>query len=90
MERIVDKFIKELNDQLSGRKITLNISDEVRTWLAKKGHDPFYGARPLARIIQKEIKDHISDQILFGKLERGGKILVERKDDQLNFSYSGQ
>jgi ATP-dependent Clp protease ATP-binding subunit ClpA len=90
MEKIVDKFIKELNGQLLGRKAALNISNDVRTWLAKKGHDPFYGARPLARIIQKEIKDHISDQILFGKLEKGGKILLDLKDDQLDFSYSGQ
>ncbi len=89
MEKIVDKFINELNEQLTGRKVTVYISPEVRTWLAKKGYDPYYGARPLSRLIQKEIKDCVSDQILFGKLEKGGNILIGLEQDQLQFDYSG-
>jgi ATP-dependent Clp protease ATP-binding subunit ClpA len=87
MKNIVDKFILELNGQLSIRKVTVTISDGARTWLAQKGHDPVYGARPLARIIQTEIKDTIADEILFGKLEKGGEILVDLLDDALAFSY---
>jgi ATP-dependent Clp protease ATP-binding subunit ClpA len=87
MKKIVDKFILELNGQLSIRKVTVTISDGTRTWLAQKGHDPVYGARPLARIIQTEIKDTIADEILFGKLEKGGEILVDLLDDALAFSY---
>lgn len=87
MKRIVDKFIAELNGQLSARKVTVTISEGVRGWLAEKGHDPVYGARPLARIIQTEIKDTIADEILFGKLDRGGEILVDLLDNALTFSY---
>jgi ATP-dependent Clp protease ATP-binding subunit ClpA len=87
MARIVDKFIAEINDQLSIRRVTLTISDEVRLWLAEKGHDPIYGARPLARLIQTDIKDKVADEILFGKIDRGGEILVELQDGELVFSY---
>ncbi len=88
MEKIVDKFIDELNQQISSKKITLAISSEVRSWLAKKGHDSRYGARPLSRLIQNEIKNVISEQILFGHLEKGGRIIVNVEDDNLTFSYS--
>jgi ATP-dependent Clp protease ATP-binding subunit ClpA len=86
MEMIVDKFMKELNEQLVAKKVTVNITPEVRTWLAKKGHDPTYGARPLSRVIQKDIKDHLSDEILFGRLNKGGVVLVDLEDDKLNFN----
>jgi ATP-dependent Clp protease ATP-binding subunit ClpA len=86
MELIVDKFINELNAQLSARKVFLTITPEVRTWLAKKGHDPSYGARPLGRLIQTDIKDRLSDEILFGRLTKGGVITVDLKDDQLEFA----
>ncbi len=87
MEMVVDKFIAELNEQLSVKKVALTISPAVRVWLAKKGHDPRYGARPLARVIQTEIKDLLSDEILFGKLSNGGHIHIDIKDEQLDFSF---
>ena len=87
MEMVVDKFISELNQQLSIKKVALTISPAVREWLAKKGHDPRYGARPLARVIQTEIKDKLSDEILFGKLSKGGHVQVDIHDDQLEFSF---
>jgi ATP-dependent Clp protease ATP-binding subunit ClpA len=87
MARIVDKFIAEINDQLSVRRVTLTISDEVRLWLAEKGHDAIYGARPLARLIQTDIKDKVADEILFGKIDRGGEIFVDLQDGELVFSY---
>ena len=88
MEKVVDKFIVELNEQLSAKRVSLMISDKARTWLAKKGHDPRFGARPLGRVIQTEIKDILSDQILFGQLEKGGMLFVDVANDKLNFSYS--
>ena len=87
MEKVVDKFIVELNDQLAVKKVSLTISDPVRTWLAKKGYDPQYGARPLARVIQTEIKDALSDQILFGTMQKGGVVHIDLKDDKLVFDY---
>jgi ATP-dependent Clp protease ATP-binding subunit ClpA len=87
MEKVVDKFMAELQTQLSEKKVIISLSDEARTWLAKRGHDPKMGARPLGRLIQKEIKDVLSDDILFGKLEKGGHVLVDVKDEKLSFDY---
>jgi ATP-dependent Clp protease ATP-binding subunit ClpA len=87
MELIVEKFIAELNQQLSIKKVALTISPAVRTWLAKKGHDPTYGARPLARVIQNEIKDQLSDEILFGELQNGGLVSLDMTGDELTFNY---
>ena len=88
MEMIVDKFIAELNEQLAIKKVALTISPAVRTWLAKKGHDPAYGARPLSRVIQTEIKDKIADELLFGALQRGGLVSLDLADNKLTFNYS--
>jgi len=87
MEKVVDKFMAELNGQLAVKKIKLTIAPQVRTWLAEKGYDPTYGARPLARLIQTEIKDALSDQILFGRLHKGGVVSVDLKEDKLVFNY---
>ena len=88
MEMVVDKFMAELNGQLAVKKVALTISPAARTWLAKKGHDPQYGARPLTRVIQTEIKDQLSDEILFGKMQKGGLVHVDLTDDKLTFNYS--
>jgi ATP-dependent Clp protease ATP-binding subunit ClpA len=87
MEMIVDKFIAELNQQLANKKVALTISPAVRTWLAEKGHDPAYGARPLGRVVQTEIKDKLADEILFGALQHGGHVSLDMADDQLTFNY---
>jgi ATP-dependent Clp protease ATP-binding subunit ClpA len=87
MEKVVDKFMMELNGQLAVKKIIVTISDRVRTWLAKKGYNPQYGARPLARVIQTEIKDALSDEILFGRMQKGGEVSIDLKDDELVFNY---
>jgi len=85
MEKVVDKFMAELKTQLSTQKVTISLSPPARTWLAKKGHDPKFGARPLGRLIQTEIKDMLSDEILFGKLVKGGHVHVDILDDELTF-----
>jgi len=59
----------------------------VRGWLAKKGHDPRYGARPLARVIQTEIKNGLSDAILFGRLQKGGEVALDLGDDKITFRF---
>jgi ATP-dependent Clp protease ATP-binding subunit ClpA len=87
MEMVVDKFMKELNSQLSVKKVRLAYTAAVRGWLAKKGHDPRYGARPLARVIQTEIKNGLSDAILFGSLQKGGEVALDLADDKITFRF---
>jgi len=89
MEKIVDKFMAELNEQLAVKKISLSISSKARNWMAKKGHDPLFGARPLSRLIQTEIKDILTDEILFGKLSGGGKVLVDVENDKIRVKEQG-
>ncbi|NLF96346.1 MAG: ATP-dependent Clp protease ATP-binding subunit ClpA [Candidatus Riflebacteria bacterium] len=74
MKQVVDKFIRELNAQLKERRVELELDESARLWLAEKGYDPVHGARPLARVIQKEIKDALSEEVLFGKLSHGGHV----------------
>ena len=88
MELVVDKFIAELGEQLALKKLPFICSDTARSWLARKGYDPDYGARPLARLIQSEIKDKLSDEILFEKLEKGGRVSIDLDEYSLVFDYS--
>jgi ATP-dependent Clp protease ATP-binding subunit ClpA len=88
MKLVVDKFMKELKEQLDVKKVSISYSDNARTWLAKNGHDPRYGARPLSRLIQTEIKDILSNEILFGCLEKGGEAFVDLEDEKLIFDFS--
>ena len=88
MEKVVDKFMKELAGQLSAKKVYLDYTATARRWLARNGHDPRYGARPLSRLIQTEIKDTLSNEILFGRLQKGGRVLVDLADDRLTFDFS--
>ena len=84
MEQVVDKLLKELQAQLSARKISMRVSHGVRSWLAKEGYSPQFGARPLARLIQEKIKDPVADIILFQGLSRGGKISVDIREGELS------
>ncbi|MCG8333412.1 MAG: ATP-dependent Clp protease ATP-binding subunit ClpA [Proteobacteria bacterium] len=83
MKFIVDKFIRELEEQLKNKKVTFQLTEGAKTWLAKKGYSEEYGARPLSRVIQKEIKDKLSDEILFGDLIKGGQVKISTKKDEL-------
>jgi ATP-dependent Clp protease ATP-binding subunit ClpA len=87
METIVDKFILQLEAQLSERKVAIALTPEARQWLGKKGYDPLMGARPLARVVQTDVRDPLTDEILFGKLEHGGTVTIGVADDKLTFSY---
>jgi len=87
MGMIVDKNMKELESMLKVKHITLTYSDKVRAYLAKEGYDPKFGARPLARIIQTRIKDRLTDEILFGCLEKGGRVSIGIRNKTLNFKF---
>jgi ATP-dependent Clp protease ATP-binding subunit ClpA len=78
MERIVDKFIREVEGQLAEKNIHFELSSAARTWLAESGYDSAFGARPLARFIQSEIKDTLADEILFGRLANGGQVRISK------------
>ena len=85
--KIVDKFVREMEFQLSDRDVNVELSDEAREWLAEEGYDEILGARPLERTIQEKVKRPMADEILFGKLEHGGKVHVDVEDDELTFEY---
>ncbi len=81
--KIVDKFVRELEVQLLDKKVTLTLTNEARVWMAERGFDPKFGARPMARLIQNELKKQLADEILFGKLKGGGVAHVAVKDGKL-------
>ncbi len=87
LDRIVDKFVMELEAQLADRNVIIELDQKARRWLGKQGFDPAMGARPLARKIQKHLKEPLADEILFGKLEKGGSVQVSVEDDALSFHY---
>jgi ATP-dependent Clp protease ATP-binding subunit ClpA len=88
MGKVVNKFITELEGQLAEKKIKIELSQAAKDLLAEKGYDPDFGARPLSRVIQREIVDAMSDAVLFGDLAKGGNVLVEVEDGEFNFVFS--
>ncbi len=87
MSRIVDKFVIELETQLMDRNVAIELTDKARRWLARKGYDKTFGARPLARVIQERIKTPLAEEMLFGKLAKGGVVSVDIKDGKVVFDY---
>ncbi len=90
IERVVEKFVLQLEAQLADRNVTIELSDAARAWLAERGFDPDNGARPLARVIQEHVKKPMAEELLFGKLAKGGavKVDVDKKDkEKLAFKY---
>ncbi|MCY3845491.1 MAG: AAA family ATPase [Acidobacteria bacterium] len=85
METIVEKFILQLETQLAERRVAITLEPEARAWLAAKGYDRKYGARPLARVVQTEVRNPLTDEILFGRLEHGGTVRIGLADDALTF-----
>jgi ATP-dependent Clp protease ATP-binding subunit ClpA len=90
IRQVVQKFVMQLEAQLADRHVTIETSDEAADWLAKNGFDELYGARPLARVIQENIKKPLADEILFGKLVKGGHVRVVLKDAKLAFEIEGE
>jgi ATP-dependent Clp protease ATP-binding subunit ClpA len=87
---VVDKFLFELEGQLEDKGVTLDVDTEARTWLAINGYDPNMGARPMARLIQENIKKPLAEDLLFGKLANGGHIHITVRDDALHFELEGK
>ena len=80
MGKVVDKFVAELEVQLADRKVFIELTDGARRWLAEKGYDKLFGARPLARVIQEHIKKPLAEELLFGRLTKGGTVRVVVRD----------
>ena len=87
IERVVDKFIAELQSQLKDKNVELELAENGRAWLANKGFDKQFGARPMARLIQSRIKEKLANEILFGSLQEGGKVVVSEADGELKLEY---
>ncbi len=85
--RVVDKFILELEAQLADRDVDIELTDEAKAWLSEKGYDRLNGARPFARLIQEKIKKPLTDELLFGKLAKGGKVMIGVEERKLTFAY---
>jgi len=83
--QVVEKFVMQLEAQLADRNVTIELSSAAKEWLAEKGYDPLYGARPLARIIQEHVKKPLAEELLFGRLVKGGAVKVGLKDGALAF-----
>ncbi len=91
VQRIVDKFVMQLEAQLAERQVNIELSDAARAWLAEKGYDPQMGARPLGRVIQEHVKKPLAEEVLFGKLKGGGTVRIDLEqeggEERLAFTY---
>ena len=91
---VVGKFVKELQEQLSARKVTIELTDAANAYLAREGFDPDNGARPLARVMQEQVKRPLGDELLFGKLENGGHVVVDAEkadgEEKLTFRFEAR
>jgi ATP-dependent Clp protease ATP-binding subunit ClpA len=87
VERVVDKFIAELAAQLVEKRVTVELTAAARNWLAQQGFDRLYGARPMARLIQKKVKEPLAEEILFGTLQHGGRAVVDAPENDIVLQY---
>jgi ATP-dependent Clp protease ATP-binding subunit ClpA len=85
--RVVDKFVKEVRGQLIEKNVSLEITDNGRQWFAAKGFDRVFGARPMARLIQQNIREPLAEELLFGKLQQGGSAKVDEINGELVVSF---
>ncbi|MDP1832844.1 MAG: ATP-dependent Clp protease ATP-binding subunit ClpA [Geothrix sp.] len=87
MERVADKHLRELETHLAEKAVTLTCTPRARAWLAEKGYDPAFGARPMARLIERELRRPLAEALLFGPLKKGGKATVDLQDGRLCLSF---
>lgn len=88
--QVVDKFIFELEAQLQEQRVTIEVETAARLWLAEHGYDPKMGARPMARLIQQHIKKPLAEELLFGRLEQGGHLIIHLENDELAFEIESK
>ena len=86
--RVVDKFVLQLELQLTDRGVHIHLDEEAKAWLTKRGYDKLYGARPMGRLMQEKIKQPLAEELLFGKLVHGGEVSVKLKDNALAFEIT--
>jgi ATP-dependent Clp protease ATP-binding subunit ClpA len=87
VERVVDKFFTELEQQLTSRRVTIELTPAARRWFALRGYDPTFGARPMARLIQDQVKRPLANEMLFGSLREGGRAELDVANDELTITY---
>ena len=87
ISKVVEKFIMQLEVQLEDRNVSIEISEEARSWIGSKGYNKNFGARPLARIVQEYVKKPLAEELLFGKLTGGGVVSIDFQDGELSFDY---
>jgi ATP-dependent Clp protease ATP-binding subunit ClpA len=90
VRHVVDKFLFELEGQLHGKKVSIEVDEAAKRWLAERGFDPLMGARPMTRLIQEKVKKPLAEQLLFGSLAEGGHVRVGVEDDALSFEFEGR
>jgi ATP-dependent Clp protease ATP-binding subunit ClpA len=88
VERVVDKFMTQLDAQLAAKRVTVELTPAARRWLAERGYDRTFGARPMTRLIQEHVKRPLADEMLFGRLKDGGRVEIDAGDDGLRFTYA--
>jgi ATP-dependent Clp protease ATP-binding subunit ClpA len=88
VSRVVDKFILQLELQLAEQNVHIQFDTDARAWLSERGYDKLYGARPMARLLQDQVKQPLAEELLFGKLAHGGEVHVSVKDGALNFELT--
>ena len=87
--RVVDKFVMELEEQLDERDVTFDLTEAARAWLGERGYDSRFGARAMSRVLHEHLKEPLADEILFGRLEQGGRVQVDASEDgeELTFRF---
>ncbi len=88
VERVVDKFMTQLDAQLTEKRVTIELTPAARRWLAERGYDKTFGARPMARLIQEHVKRPLADEMLFGRLRDGGRVEIDAGEDGLRFVFA--
>jgi ATP-dependent Clp protease ATP-binding subunit ClpA len=86
--QVVEKFVLQLEAQLMDRNVHIELMPDAAAWLAEKGYDDKMGARPLGRVIQEYIKKPLAEELLFGKLTKGGLVIVTLKDGEIHLEVS--
>jgi ATP-dependent Clp protease ATP-binding subunit ClpA len=90
ISRVVDKFLLELEEQLAAKQVALHVDDAARHWLGEHGYDEKMGARPMARVIQENVKRPLAEELLFGKLAHGGDVHITVRDDKLELELEAK
>jgi ATP-dependent Clp protease ATP-binding subunit ClpA len=85
--KVVDKFLLELGGQLSAREVTFSATPALKAWLGEKGYKPEFGAREMGRVIQEHLKKPLADELLFGRLAKGGAVVADLVDDKVVFTF---